>query len=132
MFGLLIIVGLWVILPIAAWISARRAQRRVDELEKTVECQAEDINRLTNRLLQIGRPAVTATAPAKPPAAAAEQPGAAAPRAADLPKPPVAPAPGPPPVAAPAPRQAGTPLTSAEPAGAAPATAAPARDSRSR
>jgi len=132
MFGLLIIVALWVILPIAAWISARRAQRRVDELEKTVDRQAEDINRLTNRLLQIARPAVTQTAAAKPPAAAAEQPGAAAPRAADLPKPPVTPAPGPPPVAAPAPIQAGTPLTSAEPAVAAPATAAPARDSRPR
>jgi hypothetical protein len=109
LFGLLIGIGIWFVLPISAWVSARRTGRRIDALEQIVNRQSDEINGLTARLQQLGRAAVAQPPAAvqRPPTAASEQAPTAqpAPSAADIPKPPVPSAPGqaaaPPPAAAP-------------------------------
>jgi uncharacterized membrane protein len=72
--GLLIAVGVWFVLPISAWVSARRTRRRIDDLEYLVDRQSDEIRALTARLQRLGRAGVTEsqTAVSSPPSAASE------------------------------------------------------------
>jgi uncharacterized membrane protein len=100
------------VLPIAAWVSARRTARRLDTLLQVVESQEREIDQLRARVSDLTRETAAAPAPAAP--APRPAPAAAAPTTAAPPPPrPAAPPTMVPPAAAPSPPPpASSPLSS--------------------
>lgn len=82
----LILVGIPFILPIAAWVSARRSRARLEALEQTVERQQTEIDALRKRLAS-APPEPEARRPAAPPQPAPPVSTPVAPAAAERPRP---------------------------------------------
>ena len=83
LFLLLLSLAVPFILPIAAWVSARRTRSRVADLEAVVAEQREAIERLSKRILELKRDqreAPGALAVQQPAVAPAPAPGPDAPR----------------------------------------------------
>jgi len=64
----LILLGILFVLPIAAWVSARRTRRAVKILEQVVESQGLELLQLQARVGELGRRAAAADVPAPTPA----------------------------------------------------------------
>jgi hypothetical protein len=137
LFFALILLGIPFVLPIVAWVSARRARARIQALEEVVESQRLELSVISQRLSALTRPPaadVAAPAAAPGPARAARQEPAVAPiapvAAVEPPKPPTAPAPPVPVKPAPIAPAAAAPVAPAPatpaPAPVVPAPAAPA------
>ena len=71
LFFALILLVIPFVLPIAAWVSARKTARRLDTLLRVVESQEKEIDELRSRVTQLSREAAPSPSPASPPAAAA-------------------------------------------------------------
>jgi hypothetical protein len=110
----LILLGVLFVLPIAAWVSARRTRRSVQILKQVVESQGLELLQLQARVGELGRRAAPAEGPAPTPA---PEPVRAAPPVRIEPEPP--PLPGVPaqrPPSAPKPTASSQPPASPEPA----------------
>jgi uncharacterized membrane protein len=112
LFLALILLGVPFVLPIVAWVSARRARARIEALAKQVDDQQFEINQLKTRLTALVKEGVRVEGPAPTPAAAppvavpapaVTTPPAVATPPAPVPPAPKPPAPVPPPIVAPAP-----------------------------
>ena len=120
----LLLVAVPFVLPIAAWVSARRTRARIDALESLVEQQRADLYAVNQALKQLRRE----------PDAAARQPAAAATTPVASPPVPTAAAPPvqvTPPPARPVPPVQTTPVPPAPPAAPVPSAPAPSAPARS-
>ncbi len=81
LFFALILLGIPFVLPIVAWVSARRVRARIQALEQVVESQRLELTVLSERLSALGRkPAADSAEPAaapKPARAARQEPAVA-------------------------------------------------------
>lgn len=118
LFLALILLGIPFVLPIVAWVSARRARTLVETLAKQVDDQQFEINQLKTRLTALTRDGVAPTAVVTPPAAAVAPPPPV------VKTPPVVPVPPKPPVPV-VPVTVTTPPPPPVPPPAAPPTVAP-------
>jgi uncharacterized membrane protein len=130
LFLALILLGIPFVLPIVAWVSARRARTNVEALAQIVDQQQTEINQLKARLTALSKETAARVAPDVP--AAAPAPAAAAPpRATPAPvAPPPTVATPPTPVATPAPPVPPVPVAPAPPVVATPKPVAPLAPSK--
>ena len=95
LFFALILLAVPFVLPIVAWVSARRTRTQLETLLRVVESQEKEIDELRSRMTQLSREASAAPQPA-------QQPAAPAPAVRSEPISPVAPVARPSPAAPPA------------------------------
>ena len=71
LFFALILLAIPFVLPIVAWVSARRTRAQLETLLRVVESQEKEIDELRSRVSQLSREGAPSPSPASQPAAAA-------------------------------------------------------------